>query len=256
MKILAIGDIVGTKTVAYLKDTLWGQRRALCADFVIANGENASDIHGICRADAEELLSAGVDMITLGNHSFGRKDICGMLSDSQSIIRPANYPACVPGSGCSVLNICGWRILSINVLGTALMDSMACPFSTVDRILTREAGNYDVSVLDVHAESTSEKMALGRYFDGRINVIFGTHTHVATADEQVLPRGSGYITDVGMSGPTGGIIGAETQAVIERMRTKIPTHFKVADGDVRVCGALFDIDTDTGRTRSVKRVSF
>lgn len=256
MKILAIGDIVGTKTVAYLGKTLWDERRRLGVDFVVANGENASDIHGICMADAEELLSAGVDMITLGNHSFGRRDICTMLSDSQSIIRPANYPACVPGSGFSIINVCGWRMLCINVLGTALMDSMACPFSTVDRILTREAGNYDVSILDVHAESTSEKMALGRYFDGRINVIFGTHTHVPTADEQVLPKGSGYITDVGMSGPTGGIIGAEAQAVIERMRTKIPTHFKVADGDIRVYGALFDIDTDTGRTRSVRRVSF
>ena len=256
MKILAIGDVVGTKTLAYLKKTLWEERKKLGADFVVANGENASDIHGICAADAEELLSAGVDMITLGNHSFGRRDICGMLSDSQSIIRPANYPVCVPGSGCSILNICGWRILTINVLGTALMDSMACPFATVDRILDREAGNYDVSILDIHAESTSEKIALARYFDGRINVIFGTHTHVQTADEQVLPKGSGYITDLGMSGPTNGVIGADTQIVIERMRTKIPTFFRVADGDIKALGALFDVDTDSGKVRSVTRVSF
>ncbi|MBQ9112057.1 MAG: YmdB family metallophosphoesterase [Clostridia bacterium] len=256
MKIFAIGDVVGTKTVAYLKQTLWKKRSELDIDFVIANGENASDIHGICCADAEELLSAGVDMITLGNHSFGRKDICVMLSDSQSIIRPANYPACVPGSGCSILNICGWKILCINVLGTALMDSMACPFATVDRILAREDGGYDVSILDIHAESTSEKIALGRYFDGRINVIFGTHTHVPTADEQILPAGSGYITDVGMSGPVNGIIGADAQAVIERMRTKIPTHFKVADGPVSVHGALFTLNTDTKRVTDVRRITF
>ena len=216
MKILAIADIVGTRAIAYLKEKLWKKRAELGADFVIANGENASDIHGVSTADAEDILSAGVDMITLGNHSFGRKDICNLLNDSSYIIRPANYPACVPGSGSSVVNIGGWRILAINVLGTALMDSMACPFATVDRILSREEGNYDVSVLDVHAESTSEKIALGRYFDGRINVIFGTHTHVPTADEQVLPQGSGYITDRGMSGPVNGVIGADTQTVIER----------------------------------------
>ena len=256
MKVLAIGDIVGNKTVAYLKKQLWDKRNELGADFVIANGENASDIHGICASDAEDLLSAGVDMITLGNHSFGRRDICPMLSDSQSIIRPANYPACVPGAGSSVLNICGWRILCINVLGTALMDSMACPFTTVDRILSREHGNYDISILDIHAESTSEKIALGLYFDGRINIIFGTHTHVATADEQVLPKGSGYITDLGMSGPMNGVIGADAQSVIERMRTKIPTFFRVADGEPKIHGALFDLDTDTGKVRSVRRITF
>jgi calcineurin-like phosphoesterase len=133
---------------------------------------------------------------------------------------------------------------------------MACPFATVDRILDREAGNYDVSILDIHAESTSEKIALARYFDGRINVIFGTHTHVQTADEQVLPKGSGYITDLGMSGPTNGVIGADTQIVIERMRTKIPSFFRVADGEIKALGALFDVDTDTGKVRSVTRVSF
>lgn len=256
MRILAIGDIVGARTVAYLKQNLWSKRSELRADFVIANGENASEIHGVSTADAEEILSSGVDMITLGNHSFGRKDICTLLNDSSYIIRPANYPACVPGSGSSVVNIGGWRILAMNVLGTALMDSMACPFTTIDRILAREEGNYDISVLDIHAESTSEKIALGRYFDGRINVIFGTHTHVTTADEQILPNGSGYITDLGMSGPINGIIGADAQSVIERMRTKIPTHFKVADGDVRVSGAVFEINTDTGRVISVERIRF
>ncbi len=256
MKILAIGDVVGTRAVAYLKEKLWAQRRALGADFVIANGENASDIHGICTADAEEILSSGVDMITLGNHSFAKRDIMTMLSDSACMIRPANYPACVPGSGYSILNIDGWRILSMNVLGTALMDSMACPFSAVDKILAREEGNYDISVLDIHAESTSEKIAMARYFDGRVNVIFGTHTHVATADEQILPRGSGYITDLGMSGPVDGVIGADAQSVIDRMRTKIPVHFKVADGEIRVHGALFTLNTDTMRVTEVRRISF
>lgn len=256
MKILAIGDIVGTKAVAYLKQTLWKKRTELGVDLVIANGENASDIHGVCSADAEDILSAGVDMITLGNHSFGRRDICNMLNDSNCIIRPANYPPYVPGSGSSVINICGWKVLCINILGTALMDSMACPFTTVDRILDREAGGYDISILDIHAESTSEKIALGRYFDGRINIIFGTHTHVPTADEQILPAGSGYITDIGMSGPENGVIGADAQAVIERMRTKIPTHFKVADGPISAHGALFTLDTKTMRVTDIRRITF
>ena len=256
MKFLAIGDIVGTKTIAYLKEKLWDKRREFGVDFVIANGENASDIHGICTSDAEDLLSAGVDMITLGNHSFGRRDICNMLNDSNSIIRPANYPPCVPGSGYSVLNVDGWKILCINVLGTAFMDSMACPFSTVERLLDRERGGYDVSILDIHAESTSEKMALARYFDGKINIIFGTHTHVPTADEQILPKGSGYITDIGMSGPTDSILGTDTQAVIERLRTKIPVYFKVAGGPVSVHGALFTVNTDIGRVTEVKRITF
>jgi calcineurin-like phosphoesterase len=136
------------------------------------------------------------------------------------------------------------------------MDSMACPFATVDRILAREEGNYDVSLLDVHAESTSEKLALGRYFDGRINVIFGTHTHVTTADEQILPKGTGYITDLGMTGPVNGIIGADAGCVIERMRTKIPVHFKVADGEVKAHGALFEVDTDKKAVTAVKRITF
>ncbi len=256
MKILAIGDIVGTKAVTYLKENLWKKRAEIGADVVIANGENASDIHGVSRADAEDILSAGVDVITLGNHSFGRRDICTLLNDSNYVIRPANYPPCTPGSGSTVVNLGGWRVLVINVLGTALMESMACPFSTVDRILEREKGNYDVSVLDVHAESTSEKIALGRYFDGRINVIFGTHTHVPTADGQVFPNGSGYITDIGMSGPVNGVIGADAQMVIERFRTKIPVHFRVADGGIKVNGAVFDVDTTGQKVLSVKRISF
>lgn len=256
MKILAIGDVVGARALAYLGERLWKRRAALGADVVVVNGENAADIHGITRADAEQLLSAGADIVTLGNHSFGKKDICSLLNDSDCIIRPANYPPFLPGSGHTLLNIGGRRVLCINVLGTALMESMACPFATVDKILEREAGGYDVSILDIHAESTSEKMALARYFDGRINVIFGTHTHVATADEQILPCGSGYITDIGMTGPQNGVIGADAQAVIERMRTKIPIYFKVADGEIRASGALFELDEQSGRVTDVRRVTF
>ena len=256
MKILAIGDVVGRSALAYLEKNLWSQRSRLGADMVVVNGENASDIYGIGAADADTLLSAGADLITLGNHAFGRRDIYTMLGDSQSIIRPANYPPLAPGGGYTILDVCGYKVLCINVMGTALMESLACPFATVDRILDREAGNYDFAIMDIHAESTSEKIALARYFDGRISVMFGTHTHVQTSDEQVLPMGSGYITDLGMTGPVNSIIGSDIKAVIDRMRSKISCRLTVADGEICATGALFELDPSTGKVKSVTRVKF
>ncbi len=256
MKILAIGDVVGTKSVEYLKNKLWDERKRLGADFVVVNGENATDIHGISAPDAEALLSAGADLITLGNHTYGRRDICAFLGDSENVIRPANYPPLAPGGGYTILNVDGWRILGINIQGTALMESLACPFATVDRILEREAGSYDFALMDIHAEATSEKIALARYFDGRIAVMFGTHTHVPTADEQILPGGSGYITDLGMTGPVGGVIGSETAGVIEKFRTKMPVRFKVAEGEIVAQGALFELDPSGKRVKRVERVRF
>ncbi len=256
MKILAIGDVVGARSIEDLNARLWKYREANRVDFVVANGENASDIHGISAPDARSLLDAGADLITLGNHTYGRRDICTLLSDSERIIRPANYPPMAPGGGYTLLRIGGCRLLCINVLGTALMESLACPFQTVDRILEREAGNYDISLMDIHAEATSEKIALARYFDGRITMMFGTHTHVQTADEQILPGGSGYITDLGMTGPVGGVIGTDSEAVIEKFRTKMPVRFRVADGEISAHGALFTLSDDTLAVTSVQRVIF
>ena len=258
MKILAIGDVVGAKSVEYLAKNLWKLRDSLKIDFVVANGENATEIHGISASDANALLDAGVDLITLGNHAFGRKDLYPMLSDSEKIIRPANYPPLAVGGGYTTLNVDGYKLLCINILGTAFMESLACPFATVDRILEREAGEYDLALMDIHAEVTSEKLALARYFDGRIQVIFGTHTHVQTADEQILPKGSGYITDLGMTGPIDSIIGTATDVVIEKFRTKMPVRFRVPDGAVEAHGALFTLDTSAGKPKavSVERVKF
>jgi len=258
MKILTIGDIVGTKSIEYLKKNLWKTRDRLGIDLVVANGENATDIHGLSAPDAQAILDTGVDLITLGNHTFGRRDIYALLSDSEKLIRPANYPPLAPGSGYTVINVDGWRVLCINILGTALMESLACPFATVDRILERESGEYDVALLDIHAEATSEKIALAHYFDGRIQVIFGTHTHVQTADEQILPNGSGYITDIGMTGPTNGVIGTEAALVIEKFRTKLPVRFRVADGDIEAQGAIFTVDTSgaSPRVSNLQRIKF
>lgn len=256
VKILIIGDVVGKRAVEYLSQKLRRVRESLGVDFVVANGENAAEIHGIRPCDAESMFESGIDFITLGNHAFARHEIGEYLSDNENIIRPANYPSLCPGAGYSTVNIDGYKILCINVQGTALMEPLACPFDTVDKILSREAGEYDLSILDVHAEATSEKIALGRYFDGRINIIFGTHTHVPTADEQILPNGSAYITDVGMTGPVNSIIGTTPAAVIERFRTKIHTRFTVADGDIRANCVLVDIDAESGKVESIRRVNF
>ena len=256
LKILTLGDVVGRRTLDYLNSTLRAQVTALGADFVVANGENASEIHGITAEDARALLDCGVDLITTGNHVFRAKSLESMLEDAEDIIRPANYPAACPGVGYVIKNINGWRFLCMNVMGVVYLESLASPFETVDRILERERGKYDFSLLDVHAEATSEKYALGRYFDGKINIVFGTHTHVPTADGQILPGGTGYVTDLGMSGPVDGILGTASEAVIKKFLTKMPQRFTVADGRIAVHGVLFTLDTDSRRVVKVERVRF
>lgn len=256
MKILVLGDIVGVRAIEYLKKTLWQVRRELNIDFVVANAENASDIHGLSKNHAEDILDAGVDFMTMGNHTFAKRDIYSYLDENPNkIIRPANYPTAAPGYGSSIVNVDGYKLLIMNVQGTAFMEPLDSPFDAVECILGAEEGKYDFSILDIHAEATSEKYALARYFDGKINMIFGTHTHVPTADEQILPAGSAYITDVGMVGPTNGILGTNADAVIYKMKNHLPSRFTVADGDIKAAGVIFNLDTSTRRA-SVKRVRF
>ena len=256
LKILTLGDVVGTAAISHLRTNLWSARSRLGADFVIANGENATDIHGLSAPDAEALLDSGIDLLTMGNHTYGRRDLYGFLDSDPRIIRPANFPPAAPGQGYATVRVCGYRLLVINVQGQVYMEPLADPFDTVERILAREAGDYDAALMDIHAEATSEKLALARVFDGRIAAMFGTHTHVPTADEQILPRGSGYITDLGMTGPVDSILGTDPTAVITKLRTHMPQRFTVAQGPVRACGALFEIDPAAGKCLSVKRITF
>ena len=255
-RILALGDVVGTAAIAYLQKNLWTVRRELGVSCCLANGENASEIHGLSCADAQSLLDTGVDLIPMGNHTYGRRDLYAFLDNDPRIIRPANFPAAAPGRGYAIIPADGWRMLCINVQGQVFMDALASPFETVEKILAREAGHYDFALLDIHAEATSEKMALARCFDGRIAMMYGTHTHVATADEQILPGGSAYMTDIGMTGPTGGILGTATEPVLNRFRTALPQKFTVAGGSVRAQGVLFDIDASARRVKEIRRVSF
>ena len=256
MRILALGDVVGIGAINYLQKHLWEIREREKIDFVIANGENASEIRGLCAKDAHALLDTGIDVITLGNHAFGMRDIYSVLEDEERIIRPANYPPRAPGAGYVITEVQGFRILCINISGRVYLDPLASPFDTVDRILEREACNYDLAIMDIHAEATSEKLALGYYFDGKVQMMFGTHTHVPTADERILPKGSAYVTDLGMCGPTEGILGTDRDAVIDRFRFMMPTRFSVAAGPVEAMGVIYDIDPFEKKVRSVNRIRF
>ena len=256
MRILALGDVVGSATVPYLQQRLWGVRRQEKIDLCIANGENTSNIRGLSARDASDLLDTGIDLITLGNHAFGMRDLYPVLEDSARIIRPANYPPAAPGNGYAILEVDGWRLLCINVSGRVYLDPLADPFDTVEHILEREKGNYDCAIMDVHAEATSEKLALAHVFDGRVQVIFGTHTHVPTADLQILPHGSGYVTDLGMCGPVNGILGTSKEAVIQRFRTQLPTRFDVAEGPLQAQGVIFDLDLSKKQVTALKRIEF
>ena len=254
-RILALGDAVGPDAVKHLASNLWNFRKEHKISMVVCNAENAAVGNGLDPQSAEKLLSAGCDILTSGNHIFKKKEIRSYLENSTTLIRPANYPFGAPGGGHTTTIIDGYRVLVINVLGVIFLEPLACPFATVDRILEREQGKYDFSILDIHAEATSEKIALARWFDGRIVCIFGTHTHVPTADAQVLPNGSGYVTDLGMTGPVDSILGIRSDIIIEKMRTKLPVKFELASGKIEAQGVIFELDMN-GRCQSVERVAF
>ncbi len=252
-RLLALGDVVGPDAVKAVGERLWGIRKKLGVNMVVCNAENACVGNGLDPASADRLLSAGCDVLTGGNHTFRKKEIRQYLDDSETVLRPANFPAGTAGNGCTILEIDGVRVLTMNLLGTVYLDALACPFETAERILKREEGQYDLSVLDIHAEATSEKLALGYHFDGRLSVVFGTHTHVATADAQVLPRGTGYMTDLGMSGPPDGILGVRPDLIIEKMRTKMPVKFEFASGRPVLNGCLFTLDLMSGKCLAAER---
>lgn len=256
MKILTIGDAVSPAAVRYIESTLWRVRGELGADLVVLNGENASEGNGLDTQDAIALLDAGADVLTGGNHTLRKKNLRTAIDTDGRILRPANLPARVPGCGYGVYNAGGVKVLVMNVLGRMFMDAAENPFDAAERILEREEGGYDIAIADIHAEATSEKLAFARYFDGKISVIFGTHTHIPTADEQILPRGSGYITDLGFTGVQDSILGVKSDIIIDRFRSHIPARFEFAEGEVTAHGALFTVDEFTGKCTEVRRIKF
>ena len=257
MRILAIGDVTSPSGIEHLKNNLWKVREENKIDFCVVNGENASFISGISPELCDVLLRAGADAVTGGNHTLYNKATYTYLDDVKEILRPINFGDSAPGRGYAILDALGYRILVINAMGNIHIDPVLdSPYPYIDRVLKAEEGKYDFSILDIHAEATGEKLAIGYAYDGVINVVFGTHTHVPTADEQILPEGTGYITDLGMCGESGGVLGMSPESVVRRMRTRMPHKFSLASGEVVAYGAIFDLDTSTKRVTSVKRIKF
>ena len=253
MNILCIGDVIGSVGTAFLRKRLPAFKREKRIDAVIANGENSSDTNGITPDSAERLLDCGVDLLTTGNHSFQRKESYALYESNAPVIRPANYPDKAPGRGSDVIDLGRARIRVLKLMVTVGMNPVLdCPFDTAERLL--ESFDEKIIIVDMHAEATAEKKALAYCLDGRITALFGTHTHVQTADEQILPRGTGYITDVGMTGPVHSVIGVQPELAVEKMRTKIPVRLLYAEGPCMINGVIFTVDERTGRTTAVERV--
>ena len=258
MKILAIGDVTSPAGVEHLKRNLWKFREENKIDFCVVNGENASFITGISPELAETLLRSGADCITGGNHTLQRAEVYEYLDNNcEKCIRPVNLPVSAPGRGYTVQKVKnGKRVLVINAMGQITMDPCDSPFHTVDKVLEKEKGKYDIAVCDFHAEATSEKNAFGYYFNGRIQCIFGTHTHVATADERLLDRGSGYITDVGMCGVKESVIGADIETALIKFADRTFTKKKQPSGEMMINGVVFTVDENTNYCTHIKRIKY
>ncbi len=250
MNILVIGDVVGDRGTDAVLDNLEKLKTKYDADFCIVNGENACSANGISRKKAEMLLAAGADVITLGNHTFRQKDAYTILAHNERVIRPINYPPETVGKGFVVVEKNGVKILVANALGRVYLENVDCPFRALKDAL--ENCNANIKIVDFHAEATSEKRAMGFYLDGVASVVFGTHTHVQTSDAQVLPHGTGYLTDVGMSGPHHSCLGVDKSIVIDRFVKCAPARFEFSDSPARIDGAVFTVNENSGKCESAE----
>ena len=253
MKVLCIGDVVGLIGCHHLEKVLPQVKRDLAVDVCIVNGENSADGNGITPTSAQHLFDAGADVITGGNHTFRRHEFYDLLEQNEALLRPGNLPAGTPGRGMTVVDRGRYQVTVINLQGTVYMEALTSPFESLDALLA-EAGNPKFCIVDFHAEATAEKRALAGYADGRVSALFGTHTHVATADEQILSGGTGFITDIGMTGPVDSCLGVRTELSIQKMRTKLPVRFATAEGACRMDGVLFTLDDKTGKCTAVQRI--
>jgi metallophosphoesterase (TIGR00282 family) len=255
MNILMAGDIVGGPGRLAFAAVAGRMKQARQADFVIANAENAAGGRGITQPLAEALFAAGADAVTLGDHAWDQKELIKTIDREPRIVRPANYAPGCPGRGWSTFETPHGKITVISLQGRTFMPPSDCPFRAADVILGR--GNADLGkiiVVDMHAEATSEKIAMGRYLDGRVSAVVGTHTHVQTADDAILPKGTAYLTDLGMTGPKDSVLGRDLAAVLKKFLTGMPQQFEIATGDVRCEGLLMTVDEKTGQATKVKRI--
>jgi len=256
VRVLFIGDIVGRQGVGIVVDSLVGMRREQSIDFVVANGENSDGGSGITPSIYRKLIKAGVDCVTLGDHIYRKKDIIEILDTQDRIVKPANYPAIAPGKPYAILeSATGIRVAVISLMGRVFMKPVDCPFAAADRVMAEIPADVKVRLVDFHAEATSDKQLMGRYLDGRVSALMGTHTHVPTADTQILPGGTAFQCDLGMTGPHNSILGRDIANVTEATISFRPIAFPVAKGDVRLSGAMVDIDSRTGLAQRIERVS-
>jgi metallophosphoesterase (TIGR00282 family) len=254
MKILFIGDIVGKPGRRAIRELLPQIVEEGEIDCVIANCENAAAGFGVTREVVDELFQSHIDVLTSGNHIWDKKEAVGFIGDFPKLLRPANYPAGAPGCGSTVVRTrSGSDVGVINLSGRIFMQPLECPFRTAEREIEKIKNKSAVIIVDFHAEATSEKKTLGWFLDGRVAAVLGTHTHVQTADEEILPQGTAYISDVGMTGPFDSVIGIKKDEILTRFLTQLPNKFDVAKGDVRIQGAIMDIDELTGRSRTIER---
>jgi metallophosphoesterase (TIGR00282 family) len=250
LKVLAIGDVVGRPGRHALAQVLPRLRHEHSIDLVVANGENLAGGVGITPDTFTELCATGVDVVTSGNHVWHHKDIVSYLEGEYPLIRPLNYPPAAPGRGFYLID----GLLVVNLIGRTFMASYDCPFRTMDALLSDLPAGTGAILVDFHAEATSEKVALGRYLDGRVAAVLGTHTHVATIDSRVLPGGTAYVTDIGMVGPLDSVIGDDIQTVIRRFLSQIPERLSVAEGPVEFNAVLVTIDLRSGHATELTRI--
>lgn len=256
MKILFIGDIVGKPGRRAVRELLPQLISRYGIDVIIANCENAAAGFGITREVVEELYNSRIDVLTSGNHIWDKKEIKDFVEEYETLIRPANYPEGVPGWGSVAISTKpGTYVGVINVMGRIFMRPLDCPFRTAEREMERLRKKAKILIVDMHAEATSEKQALGWFLDGRVSAVVGTHTHVQTADERVLPGGTAYITDVGMTGPFDSVIGIRKEAIVERFLTQVPNKFDVAKANVQLQGVIIEVDEDSGKSICIERLS-
>lgn len=256
MRLLLIGDIVGKPGRHIVSRAVAGLVRAENIDLVVANAENAAGGSGVTPANYQELMSAGVNCVTLGDHIYRRREIMDVLQRQPNIVKPANFPPQAPGREFAVVTARdGSQVGVFSLLGRVFMRPVDCPWAAADRVLAALPPEVKIILLDFHAEATSDKQLMGRYLDGRVSAVLGTHTHVPTADECILPGGTAFQCDVGMTGPLDSVLGRRTDRVMEATLTFNPTHFEVAMHDVRLQGTLVDVDPETGRATAIRRVS-
>lgn len=255
MNILFVGDIVGRCGRTILRERLPRLVDRKQIDFVIANGENAAAGFGMTAEVVAELQDLGVDVLTSGNHIWDKREVYPHLEQNRRLLRPANYPPTVPGRGCGIYHTsAGYPIGVLNLEGRVFMNALDCPFRCADSLLEELHRETRVVIVDIHAEATSEKAALGHYLDGRVSLVVGTHTHVQTADERILPGGTAYISDAGMTGGRDSVIGIRKELSIERFLTQMPVRYDVSKKDPMMCAVFVDVDETTGAARKIERV--